>query len=72
MAKLIIENKYTTFTIQHRAACNTDENHWTGIWRDNLPKANQDAEKHRNDNKYHDVWIETKQTSVVKTLFTGI
>ncbi len=70
MAQLIIENEFTVFTIKHRAVCSSDDSHWNGPWRDNLPKAESDAEKHRNKGDSHRVWVETKQTSLVRSLYS--
>ena len=69
MSKLTIKNDLTTFTIQHRAICKSNRNHWKGDWFDNLDDANDQADEHLDEFPDHKVQIETKQTSLVRTLY---
>lgn len=69
MAHLLIENENTILTLKHRAVCSEDGNHYKGQWREDKNKAKADVKRHRKNNAFHEVWIETKQTLLVRSLF---
>lgn len=70
MAKLTIKSEFNTFTIQHRAVCKSSRNHWKGDWYDSPSLAEDEADVHIDDNPSHIVYIETKQTSSMRSLYT--
>lgn len=69
MAHLLIQNENSILTIKHRAVCNEDNFHYIGQWREDINVAKKDVRRHRRNNAFHEVWIETKQTSIIRSLF---
>ena len=62
MAKQILTNQHTEFTIQHRVVCEDDN--FRGSWHSEIGQARLDARTHRNiqGNENHVIRIVTRQT----------
>lgn len=60
---ITLREENRTVLEQHRAVCNSKNQHYVEKWRATEDEAQVDVDNHLKNNNTHNVWIETKVTT---------